>query len=38
MSKAEKFDKFLEENKITCFSKEEVKNDLHTVVYRAHME
>ena len=25
MSKAEKFDKFLEENKITCFSKEEVK-------------
>ena len=22
----------------TCFSKEEVKNDLHTVVYRAHME
>lgn len=38
MSKAEKFDKFLEENKITCFNKEEVKNDLHTVVYRAHME
>ena len=29
MSKAEKFDKFLEENKITCFSKEEVKNDLN---------
>ena len=38
MNKAGKFDKFLAENKITCFSKEEVKNDLHTVVYRAHME
>ena len=38
MSKAEQFDKFLADNKITCFSKEEVKNDLHTVVYRAHME
>ena len=38
MTKAAKFDAFLAENKITCFSKEEVKNDLHTVVYRAHME
>ncbi len=38
MSKAEKFDKFLADNNITCFAKEEVKNDLHTVVYRAHME
>ena len=38
MSKAEQFDKFLADNTITCFSKEEVKNDLHTVVYRAHME
>ena len=38
MNKAGKFDKFLAENKITCFSKEGVKNDLHTVVYRAHME
>ncbi len=38
MSKAANFDKFLAENKITCFAKEEVKNDLHTVVYRAHME
>jgi hypothetical protein len=38
MTKAAKFDAFLAENKITCFNKEEVKNDLHTVVYRAHME
>ena len=38
MTKAAKFDAFMAENKITCFAKEEVKNDLHTVVYRAHME
>ena len=38
MTKAAKFDAFLAENKITCFAKEEVKNDLHTVVYHAHME
>ena len=36
MTKAAKFDAFLAENKITCFAKEEVKNDLHTVVYCAY--
>ncbi len=38
MSKAEQFDKFLVDNKITCFAREAVDNELHTVVYRAHME
>lgn len=38
MSKAELFDKFLADNKIDCFSKEEIDNDQHSVVYRAHME
>ena len=36
MTKAAKFDAFLAENKITCFAKEEVKNDLHTW-YTAHI-
>lgn len=38
MSKAEQFDKFLTDNKITCFAREAADNELHTVVYRAHME
>jgi hypothetical protein len=36
--KAEALDKFFAENKINCFQKEELKNEVHTVVYRAHME
>lgn len=38
MKKFEKFDAFLEANKINYFSKEEVKNEFNSVVYRAHME
>jgi hypothetical protein len=36
--KAEKFEKMLEENKIECFQKEEVKDELNTVLYRSFME
>ncbi len=36
--KAEKFDKFLEEKEIKCFQKEEIKDQLNTVVYRSFME
>ena len=38
MSKAEKFDEFLSSNNINCFSKEEIDNEMHSIVYRAHME
>lgn len=38
MTKAEKFESFLSENKITCFAKEAIENEMHSVVYRAHME
>lgn len=36
--KAEKFDKFLEEKEIKCFQKEEIGDELKTVVYRSFME
>lgn len=36
--KAEKFDKFLEEKEIKCFQKEEIKDQLNTVIYRSFME
>ncbi len=36
--KAEALDKFLADNKITCFNKEELKDEAHTTIYRAHME
>lgn len=36
--KAEKFEKMLKENKIECFQKEEIKDELHTVLYRSFME
>lgn len=38
MSKATKFDEFLSSNNINCFSKEEIDNEMHSIVYRAHME
>lgn len=37
-AKAEKFDKFLEEKEIKCFQREEIKDQLNTVVYRSFME
>ena len=37
MSKAAKFDEFLSSNNINCFSKEEIDNEMHSIVYRAHM-
>ena len=36
--KAEKFEKMLKENKIECFQKEEVKDELNTVLFRSFME
>lgn len=36
--KSEKFDKFLEEKEIKCFQREEIKDQLNTVVYRSFME
>lgn len=36
--KAEKFEKMLKENKIECFQKEEVKDELHTCLFRSFME
>ncbi len=36
--KAEKFAKMLEENKINCFQTEELKDELHTVLFRSFME
>ena len=36
--KAEKFEKMLKENKIECFQKEEIKDELHTVLFRSFME
>ena len=38
MSKATKFDEFLSSNNINCFAKEEIDNEMHSIVYRAHME
>ena len=35
MSKAAKFDEFLSSNNINCFSKEEIDNEMHSIVYRA---
>ena len=37
-TKAEKFNKFLEEKNITCFQTHEVEGDMHPVVYRSFME
>ena len=34
MSKAAKFDEFLSSNNINCFSKEEIDNEMHSIVYR----
>lgn len=36
--KAEKFDKFLEEKEIKCFQREEIKDELKSIVYRSFME
>ncbi|MEG0797378.1 MAG: YbjN domain-containing protein [Acidaminococcaceae bacterium] len=36
--KAEQWQSFLTENKITCFSVEEMNNEINTVVYRAFLE
>lgn len=36
--KAEKFEKMLQENKIECFQKQEIQDELHTVLYRSSME
>ena len=36
--KAEKFEKMLKENKIECFQKEEIKDELNTVLFRSFME
>lgn len=38
MTKVEKFDEFLKTNEIQCFSKEVLDNEMHSVLYRAHME
>lgn len=38
MNKAGKFDEFLSSNNINCFAKEEIGNEMHSIVYRAHME
>lgn len=37
-SKALKFEKFLNEKEIKCFQKEEIKDELETVVFRSFME
>lgn len=37
-AKAEKFEKMLHENKIECFQKQEIQDELHTVLYRSSME
>ena len=37
-SKAVKFEKFLNEKEIKCFQKEEIKDELETVVFRSFME
>ena len=37
-TKAEKFNKFLNEKNITCFQTQEVEGDMHPVVYRSFME
>ena len=36
--KAEKFNEFVKENKITCFNDQEIDNEVHPVVYRSFME
>lgn len=36
--KAEQWEKFLEDNKITCFGKEEIKTEIHPMLYRAFLE
>lgn len=36
--KAEKWEKFLEDNKIDCFGKQEIENELHSMLYRAYLE
>jgi hypothetical protein len=36
--KAEKFEKMLKDNKIECFQKEEVKDELNSVLFRSFME
>ncbi len=36
--KAEKFQKMCTENNITCFQVEELKDELHTVIFRSFME
>lgn len=37
-TKADKFNKFLQEKNITCFQTQEVEGDMHPVVYRSFME
>jgi hypothetical protein len=37
-AKAEKFAKMLSDNEINCFSKEELKDDLNTVLFRSSMD
>lgn len=36
--KAEKFNKFLQDNKITCFNAQALENEMHSVLYRSFME
>jgi hypothetical protein len=38
LHKAEKFTQFLEEKELKCFQKEEIKDELETVVFRSFME
>ena len=37
-AKAEKWKKFITDNKIECFGEEEIDNEIHPVVYRAFLE
>ena len=37
-TKAEKFQSFLEENKIEAFTKEDIKDDLNSVAFRSRIE
>ena len=37
-AKATSFEKMLQENKIVCFQKEEIKDELNTTLFRSYME
>lgn len=37
-TKAQKFNTFLQENKITCFNAQALENQMHAVLYRSFME